>query len=146
MARPTDHIREERPSVGPTTQDDRSLGELFSELSRETTTLVRQEVELAKTELTHKASEVGKDVGFLAAGGMFLYAGFFTLVAMLVIALAQLGVTWWLSALIVGVVVLLVGAMLVRTGLAALREEGMVPKQTIETLQEDAQWAKNQTG
>jgi uncharacterized membrane protein YqjE len=146
MARPTDHIREERPSVGPTTQDDRSLGELFSELSRETTTLVRQEVELAKTELTHKASEVGKDVGFLAAGGMVLYAGFLTLVAMLVIALAQLGVTWWLSALIVGVVVLLVGAMLVRTGLAALREEGMVPKQTIETLQEDAQWAKNQTG
>jgi hypothetical protein len=146
MARPTDHIREERPSVGPSTHDDRSLGELFSELSRETTTLVRQEVDLAKTELTHKASEVGKDVGFLAAGGMVLYAGFLTLVAMLVIALAQLGVTWWLSALIVGVVVLLVGAMLVRTGLAALREEGMVPKQTIETLQEDAQWAKNQTG
>jgi Putative Actinobacterial Holin-X, holin superfamily III len=146
MARPADHIREERPSAGPSTKEDRSLGELFSELSRETTTLVRQEVDLAKTELTHKASEVGKDVGFLAAGGMVLYAGFLTLVAMLVIALAQLGVTWWLAALIVGVVVLVVGAMLVRTGLAALREEGMVPKQTIESLQEDAQWAKNQTG
>jgi hypothetical protein len=143
MARPADHIKEERASAGPSGKDDRSLGELFSELSRETSTLVRQEVDLAKTELTHKATEVGKDIGFLAAGALVAYAGFLTLVAMLVIALAQLGVTWWLSALIVGVVVLLAGGMLVRTGLAALRSESVVPKQTIETLQEDAQWAKN---
>jgi hypothetical protein len=146
MARPADHIKEERASAGPSGKDDRSLGELFSELSRETSTLVRQEVDLAKTELTHKATEVGKDIGFLAAGALVAYAGFLTLVAMLVIALAQLGATWWLSALIVGVVVLLAGGMLVRTGLAALRSESVVPKQTIETLQEDAQWAKNQTG
>lgn len=146
MARPADHITEERATVGPSGKEDRSLGELFSELSRETSTLVRQEVDLAKTELTHKAAEIGKDVGFLAAGALVAYAGFLTLVAMLVIALAQLGVTWWLSALIVGVVVLAVGGALVRTGLAAIRTEGMAPKQTIETLQEDAQWAKNQTG
>src|SRR5438045_2951539 len=104
MARPSDRIAEERVSVGPASKEDRSLGELFSELSRETSTLVRQEVDLAKTELTHKATEVGKDIGFLAAGALVAYAGFLTLVAMLVIALAQLGVTWWLSALIVGVV------------------------------------------
>jgi len=65
---------------------------------------------------------------------------------MLVVALAQIGVTWWLSAFIVGVVVLAAGGLLVRTGLTALRNEGMAPKQTIETLQEDAQWAKNQAG
>lgn len=146
MARPTDHIREERQLDGTSNKEDRSLGELFSELSRETSTLVHQEVDLAKTELTHKAAEVGKDVGFLAAGALVAYAGFLTLVAMVVIALAQLGVTWWLSALIVGVVVLAVGGLLVRTGLTALRNEGMAPKQTIETLQEDAQWAKNQAG
>lgn len=146
MARPTDHIREERQLDGTSSKEDRSLGELFSELSRETSTLVHQEVDLAKTELTHKAAEVGKDVGFLAAGALVAYAGFLTLVAMVVIALAQLGVTWWLSALIVGVVVLAVGGLLVRTGLTALRNEGMAPKQTIETLQEDAQWAKNQAG
>jgi len=146
MARPTDHIREERQLDGTSSKEDRSLGELCSELSRETSTLVHQEVDLAKTELTHKAAEVGKDVGFLAAGALVAYAGFLTLVAMVVIALAQLGVTWWLSALIVGVVVLAVGGLLVRTGLTALRNEGMAPKQTIETLQEDAQWAKNQAG
>lgn len=145
MARPADHIREERATVEQTSGADRSLGELFSELSRETSTLVRQEVDLAKTELTNKAGEIGKDVGFLAAGALVAYAGFLTLIAMLVIALIQLGVTAWVSALIVGVIVLAAGGLLVRTGLAALRTEGMVPKQTIETLQEDAQWAKSQT-
>lgn len=145
MARPADHIREERATVEQTSGADRSLGELFSELSRETSTLVRQEVDLAKTELTHKAGEIGKDVGFLAAGALVAYAGFLTFIAMLVIALIQLGVTAWVSALIVGVIVLAAGGLLVRTGLAALRTEGMVPKQTIETLQEDAQWAKSQT-
>jgi hypothetical protein len=146
MARPADHIKEERTTVGPSNKEDRSLGELFSELSRETSTLVRQEVDLAKTELTHKAAEVGMDVGFLAAGALVAYAGFLTLVAMLVVALVQLGITAWLSALIVGVVVLAVGGWLVRTGLAALRTQKMIPKQTTETLQEDAQWAKNQAG
>ena len=146
MARPADHIKEERQAVVTSGKEDRSLGELFSELSRETSTLVRQEVDLAKTELTHKAGEIGKDVGFLAAGALVAYAGLLTLVAMAVIALGQLGVTWWLSALIVGAVVLAIGGFLVKTGLTALRNEGMAPKQTIETLQEDAQWAKNQAG
>lgn len=144
MAQPADHVKEERQPVAVPSREDRSLGELFSDLSRETSTLVRQEVELAKTELTHKATEVGKDVGFLAAGALVAYAGFLTLVATVVIALVQLGVTWWLSALIVGLAVLAAGGLLVRTGLAALRSEGIVPKQTIESFQEDVQWAKNQ--
>ena len=60
---------------GRDSKDDRSLGELFSELAQETSTLVRQEVQLAKTEMGQKASRVGKDVGFLAAGGAVAYAG-----------------------------------------------------------------------
>lgn len=146
MARPADHIREERPAGDTAAGDNRSLGDLFSELSRETTTLVRQEVDLAKTELTQKAVEVGKDVGFLAAGALVAYAGFLTLVAMIVIGLAQLGVTWWISALIVGVVVLAVGGVLAMMGINNLKRQSLAPTQTIETLQEDAQWAKNQTG
>jgi hypothetical protein len=144
MARPSDHV-ENRPTAAAAAKEDRSLGELFSELSRETSTLVRQEVDLAKTELTLKATEVGKDVGFIAAGALVAYAGLLTLVAMVVIALAQLGVTPWLSALIVGVVVLAIGGILVRSGLAALRNGNLAPKQTIQSIQEDAQWAKNQT-
>jgi hypothetical protein len=143
MARPSDQI-ETRTTGGPGGKDDRSLGELFSELSRETTTLVRQEVDLAKTELTHKASEVGKDVGFIAAGALVAYAGLLALVATVIIALAQLGVTWWLAALIVGVVVLAIGGVLVQSGISALRNANLAPKQTMQSIQEDAQWAKNQ--
>jgi hypothetical protein len=143
MAHPIepDQVREERLA----TKDDRSLGELFSELTRETTTLVRQEVDLAKTEMTHKAAEVGKDVGFLAAGGAVLYAGLLALIAALIIGLGQAGLTWWLSALIVGGVVLALGAFLVWRGLSNLRHTTMAPQETIDMLKEDAQWAKEQT-
>lgn len=144
MAQHVDHIEEERISASSGTAD-RSLGELFSELTRETTTLVRQEVALAKTEMSHKAAEVGKDVGFLAAGALVAYAGFLVLIAMLVIALVQLGVTPWLAALVIGVVVLGAGGILVRAGLTKLKAQSLAPEKTMETLEEDAQWAKNQT-
>ena len=51
-------------------RDDRSIGELIAELSRETTTLVRQELQLAKVEMSQKASRAGKNVGFLVVGGV----------------------------------------------------------------------------
>lgn len=125
--------------------DDRSLGELFSELTRETTTLVRQEVELAKVEMTQKAGSVGKDIGFLVAGGAVAYAGFLALLAALIIGLGQLGVTWWLSALIVGAIVAAIGGFLVMRGMNNLKQEDMAPRATLDTLKEDAQWAKEQT-
>jgi hypothetical protein len=140
MARPFDHVTEQRPIA-----DERSLGELFSDLSRETTTLVRQEVELAKTELSQKAAHVGKDIGFLAAGGAVLYAGFLALIAALIIGLGQAGVPWWVSALIVGLIIAGIGAYLVLTGLNDLRHQSLAPTQTLETLKEDQEWAKEQT-
>ena len=144
MARPVDHIRESR-SVNPSEAPDKSLGELFADLSRETTTLVRQEVDLAKTEMSKKAAEVGKDVGFLAAGGLVAYAGFLALVAALIVGLGQLGLPWWISALLVGVAVSGLGGYLVMQGLTNLKHISLAPTQTIETLREDGQWAKNQT-
>jgi Flp pilus assembly protein TadB len=125
-------------------RDDRSLGELFSELSQETTTLIRQEVQLAKTEMSQKASQVGKDVGFLGAGGAVAYAGLLAIVAG-VIALLGLVIPLWLSALLVGVVVAVIGYFLVRRGLDALKQEELAPRETIETLKEDKEWAKDQT-
>ncbi len=124
--------------------DDRSLGELFSELSQETTTLIRQEVNLAKTEMSQKASRVGKDVGFMAAGGAVAYAGLLAILAG-VIALLGLVIPLWLSALLVGLVVAGLGYFLVRRGLDALKREDLAPRQTIETLKEDKEWAKDQT-
>lgn len=125
-------------------KDSRSLGELFGDLSRETTTLVRQEINLATTEMTQKATRVGKDVGFLAVGGAVIYAGFLAIMAAIIIVLSMV-MPWWLSAFLVGAVVAAVGYYLVRQGLAALSHESLAPRQTMETLKENAEWAKEQT-
>ncbi len=125
-------------------RDERSLGELFAELARETGTLVRQEVELAKTEMTHKASRAGRDIGFLAVGGLVAYAGILALLAAAVLGLVAAGLDAWLAALIVGLIVAAAGYALVQRGLTALKREELAPRQTVETLKEDAQWAKEQ--
>ena len=126
-------------------RDDRSLGELFADLVQDMTTLVRQELTLARTELTQKATRVGRDVAFLAVGGAVAYAGFLAIVAAIIIALGTLGLPWWLSALIVGLVVAGVGYFLVQRGLTALRREDLTPRQTVESLREDARLVKEQT-
>jgi hypothetical protein len=125
-------------------RDERSLGELFSTLAQDTSTLVRQEMTLAKTEMSQKASRAGKDVGFLAAGGAVAYAGLLAILAGAIILLGQV-IPMWLSAILVGLVVAGVGYFLVRKGLDALKREDLAPRQTIETLKEDQQWAKDQT-
>jgi hypothetical protein len=125
-------------------RDDRSLGELFGDLMQQTGTLVRQEMKLATTELSDKASRVGKDIGSLAVGGAVAYAGFLAIIAAIIVGLGQLGLTWWLSALIVGVVVAAIGAFLVQKGLTALKHQNMAPQQTIATLKEDQAWVKEQ--
>jgi hypothetical protein len=123
--------------------DQRSLGELFGDLSREISTLFRQEVQLARAEITSKIPKLGKDIGFLVAGGVVAYTGVLALVATAIIALAY-ALPWWLAALIVGVVVTAAGLLLVQRGIAALRGESLAPQQTMATLKEDAQWAKEQ--
>ena len=125
-------------------KDDRSLGELFAELGREMTTLVSQEVQLAKTEMSQKASRMAKDIGFLVVGGAVVYAGFLAIMAAVIILLATAGVPWWLSALLVGLVVAGVGYFLIQKGRQALAREDLTPRQTLETLKEDTQWAKEQ--
>jgi len=125
-------------------REDRSLGELFSELSRQTSTLVRQEVTLAKTEMSAKASKVGKDVAFLAVGGAVAYAGFLGILAAIVIILAG-PLPWWLAALIVGVVVVAIGYFLIQRGRAALQRADPAPRETIDSIKEDVEWAKQQT-
>ncbi len=125
-------------------RDDRSLGELFSELAQKTTTLVRHEVNLAKVEMSEKASRAGKHVGFLAAGGAVAYAGLLAILAAVIILLNDV-MPLWLAALLVGLVVAAVGYFLIRRGLDALQREDLAPRQTMETLKEDKEWAKDQT-
>jgi hypothetical protein len=127
-------------------RDERSLGELFGDLTREISTLVRQEATLAKTEITQKVSHVGKDVGMLAAGGAVAYAGLLAIVAAVIIGLANAGLPWWAAALLVGIVVAGTGGFLVQRGISALKQEDLAPRETIETVKEDTQWARRQIG
>lgn len=134
-------------------KEERSLGDLFSELAGETSTLIRQEVALAQVELTDKATRVGKNVGFLVVGGAVGYAALLIVLAAVVIGLAQLirSITdWqlvtsaWIAAAIVGVVVAIVAYVLVTGALAKLKNTNLTPQQTVESIKEDAQWIKNQ--
>jgi hypothetical protein len=125
--------------------DDRSIGELFAELSRDTRTLIQQEVRLAKTELAEKAGRMKKGAGFLVGGGLLAYGGLLAIVAALILGLADIGLPGWAAALVGGIVAAGGGSLLVRVGLAALRPQALLPHQTVETLKEDAQWLKNET-
>jgi uncharacterized membrane protein YqjE len=126
-----------------TEKQDRSIGELFSELASETGLLIRQEVALAKVELTQKAARVGRNVGYLVLGGAVAYAALLALLAAIIILLANV-MSWWVAALVVAVLVGIIAAVLISKALAALKNTDVAPRQTVETLKEDAQWAKQQ--
>ena len=125
-------------------RDDRSLGDLFAELSRDATTLIRKEFELAKAEMSANFARLGRHAAYIAVGGALAYAGLLTIVAAVVVILQVLGLTWWASTLIVGIVVLLAGYLLVQRGLSALQRDRLTPTETIETLKENAAWARGQ--
>jgi hypothetical protein len=125
-------------------RDERSLGDLFSDLSRETTTLVRQEVQLAKAELTQSATEAARGIGMLVAGGAVAYAGLLFLLLAIVFGLIEAGWDAWLSALVVGLVVVAIGAILVLRARESLKPANLAPRRTVETLKEDQEWAKEQ--
>ena len=114
--------------------DERSLGELFAELSRDTGLLVRKEVELATTELTGKAKVASMHAATVAAGGALAHAGLLVLLAALVSLLVRLGVEVWLSAGIVAFLTMAIGYFLVNKGLANLRQANLAPTQTIQSI------------
>jgi hypothetical protein len=126
------------------TNNEPSLGDLFGDLARDMGTLVSQEVTLARTEITETASRVGKDVAMLAVGGFVAYAGLLAIVAAVIVLIADRGVPLWLSALIVGAIVAGIGYVLVQRGITALKHQDLTPRQTIASLKEDTQWAKEQ--
>jgi uncharacterized membrane protein YqjE len=125
------------------TYDDRTLSDLFADLSRDARILVRQEVELAKVELKEKGTQAAKGVGMMVAGGAVAYAGFLFLLATFVITLAQF-MPLWLAALIISVIVLVAGILLIQQGQSALQQDELKPRHTVETLKENKEWAQEQ--
>lgn len=130
--------------VGRSPGEDQSMGELVKKLSEQTSQLVRQEVELAKVELSEKGKQAGAGAGMLGSAGVVGLLGAGVLTAALVIALAGL-IEDWVAAVIVGVIYLAVAGVLALRGRDRFREAApAAPEQTIETVKEDVQWAKNQ--
>jgi putative superfamily III holin-X len=123
---------------------ERPIGDLVKQLAGQTSTLVRQEIDLAKAEMSEKASIAGKGAGLLGGAAVvgLLAAG--ALTAFLILLLSE-AMDAWLAALIVTVVMAAVAAALGLAGRNRIRAATPpVPEQTVETVKEDVEWAKNQ--
>ncbi|MDQ3398506.1 MAG: phage holin family protein [Deinococcota bacterium] len=122
---------------------ERSLGELFADLSQGLSTLLSQEVALAKAEVSQTISQITKSIIPIAIGGVLAFGGYLALIATLIIGLAYLIPIIW-SALIVTLVLLVVGGVLISKGVNDLKKTNPVPEKTIASLKEDTEWAKEQ--
>lgn len=132
----------------PTTS---TIGSLLSDLRSESTTLLRQEIALAKAELNEKASRAGKGAMEIAAGGALAYAGLIILlfgIAMLITrVLVGFGMNpetaAWLGPVAVGLIVAAVGAVMLTKAKNAMSGERLFPRETVESLKEDKRWVQN---
>jgi hypothetical protein len=124
---------------------ERSLGELFQELSQDTSALIRQEMALARTEVSERISVFARDASMIGAGGVMLLVALLAITAALIMGLVQLGLEAWLSAAIVAAVFGAVGGALIASGRSAMKRRTLTPVETVDSLKETAQWLKNQT-
>jgi len=123
---------------------DRPVGELLKELSEQTTTLVRQELELAKLELTEKGKKAGIGAGMFGGAGIVGFYAVGALTACLILALAT-AVDGWLAALIVAAVYGAVAGVLALSGKSKVQQAvPPVPEQAVDSVKEDVQWARAQ--
>ncbi|MDW5375894.1 phage holin family protein [Halomonas sp. HP20-15] len=124
------------------TREGSSFGSLISNVTQEITALIRNEVELAKAEMRQKASQLGMGVGSIAAGGGVLLCGFLVLLASAVFGLNIVVQAMWLSALIVGAIVVIVGFIMLQGGKKKLKATNLTPDRTMASLQKDQGMAK----
>jgi len=120
-----------------------TLGDLFTSLTSDLTTLVRKEIDLARTETMEKVTGVTRNVVMMVAGGLVAYAGLIALI-MAAIFLLNRAMSLWVSALIVGIVVVVVGVILLMMGKNSLNNMTVVPEKTVESMKENTEWAKEQ--
>jgi len=124
---------------------DRSLGELFSDLSQQTADLVRQEMRLAKAELGAKLTDIGRHATMIGIAAVLGVAAVMTVAATVVLLLIQLGVVPWLAAAITAAILGLTAFVLAQSAVAALRKKSIAPVETMHSLKETTQWLKHPT-
>jgi hypothetical protein len=124
-------------------KEDRPIASLLSNLAVELTTLMRQELQLFKTEISEKLSRMGYGIALLGIGGALAFAGLLFLLEAMVRGLGYI-MPLWLSALLVGGLVLIVGGILALKGKNNLTAENLAPERTVESLRRDKDLAKEQ--
>jgi uncharacterized membrane protein YqjE len=125
-----------------TTDNDRSVGELVQQLSRQTSTLVRQELRLGQIELQEKGKHAGKGAGMFGGAGVVALYGVGALVAAAIIGLGTL-LEPWIAAVIVGVVLLLIAGIVALAGRKQVRQATPpVPEQALESAKRDVDEVK----
>jgi hypothetical protein len=129
-------------STTGSTQRDESIGNLIGQVAGDVSTLFRQEVALAKAELKEEAVKAGKAGGMLAGAGFAGYMVTVLLSLALVFALDAVMPLGW-AAVIVAVVWAIIGGVLYAVGRNRMKDVDAVPRQTVETLREDAQWVRD---
>lgn len=145
-----------RQSMGTMAQPNgrsESIADLIKDLRDEAMLLVRQEVALAKTEISEKMARIVRNTAYAIAGALVAFVGLiFILQAATVaigIGLHEAGLTekqsLWASPLILGVIVAIVGAIFISKGIAAVKNESLVPEKTVESLKNDKEWIQNKT-
>ena len=127
----------------PRVRSGRPVAALLTDLAGETSTLVRQEIALFKAELSEKLTRMGVGAGALAAAGVIAFSGWLALLAAAILGLSH-AVAPWLSALIIGVVVIALGAGLALFGKSRLKVNALVPRRTLNSLREDEAWIRDQ--
>ena len=124
------------------TEHDRPLGELVQDLSRQTSTLIRQEMRLAQAELTEKGRHAGKGAGMFGGAGLVALYGVGALIAAAILGLATV-LEPWIAAAAIGAGLLLVAGILALTGKKELEEAGPPkPEQALESVQRDIETVK----
>jgi membrane protein len=125
-----------------TTEDDRPLGELVQDLSRQTSTLIRQEMRLAQAELAEKGKHAGKGAGMFGGAGLVALYGVGALIAAAILGLATV-LEPWIAATLIGILLLTVAGILALTGKKELDEAGPPkPEQALESVQQDVETVK----
>ena len=122
-----------------------ALGDLFRQLAQDSAILVRQEVALAKAELSENVKSVARDAAKIAVGAVVAAVGALVMVAFLVLLLGDVVGKYWAGALIVGVLFVAIGAFLVMNAMKRLKQDSITPEQTLQTLKEDKQWLQSET-
>ena len=120
---------------------ERSFGDVLSDLFRDGSELIREEIELAKAEMRENVSRLMKDGVGIAIGGAMALVGLFALVAAAILVLG-LVMPYWASALIVGGLFMIIGLIMVMANVRAMRNTGIAPTKTMETIREDARMVR----